>query len=401
MKKKIFIPTYSGGHVKIVIPVARELIKRGYEVVILALTSSCIYLKEEGLEYKLISSYIDIFEDKETIIKLGEEVIESNYNISSGLNKTDIQIYLGLNLYELYLELGTFDLAISEFKKNGKNIFCPINIMEKILKYEKPDIIMLTCGQRVEKATGIVANRLDIPVVRVIDLLGENDYIPYKAKLCVMMELVKFNILKNNIHLESKDIFITGQPNIEIYPNEQDVEYLKKKINYANCDNVILFLSQDTLIGRLEVAKEMNLLARNNNNNIYIYRLHPSESYEFYEDILISKSENLIFEKKCNLEALLSLADVVITFFSTAGLQAKFLNKPLITVNLTKKDYIMDFSKYGLSEEIRDIRELESKIQNIILNRVKVKNNKYVIPNNAKTNIVEVIECIIDWEGKL
>ena len=48
---KILMPTYGGGHVAMVIPLARELLRRGHEVLILPLSVAQLALEKTELPY--------------------------------------------------------------------------------------------------------------------------------------------------------------------------------------------------------------------------------------------------------------------------------------------------------------------------------------------------------------
>lgn len=394
--KKIFIPTYGGGHVKIVIPVIKELKKMNVQVTTLGLTASVIQLERAKLEYKKLRDYVDILDGIEKIISLGNQFVEFHYNAESGLKKDEIMLYLGINLYDLSVQFSE-DYALKMFREEGRRIFNPLIAATKILTYEKPDVVMLTCGQRFEKAFGIVASQMGIPVVRVIDLLGEDDIISYDAKVCVMNEIVKKNISMANPNLTQSDIIVTGQPNIESEIVNEIYLTTKTKLRREEYKKCFLFLSQDTILSRIDVFKELIKIAKNQKDNLIIYRLHPNENLSYYDEVSRTMPVNMVIDTSYDLSSIIKISDVVITFFSTAALQAFAMGKSLITVNLTKEKYSTDFSKYEFSHEIKNLINLEDAILKLLdpeselSVRLKKARELTNIPLGASKNIANII----------
>jgi len=77
--------------------------------------------------------------------------IDEHFDAGSGLDKFEIKVYLGMNLWDLSLQLKSFEEALKLFRERGRSCFFPINLMERILSFEKPDVIVVTSGKRAEK----------------------------------------------------------------------------------------------------------------------------------------------------------------------------------------------------------------------------------------------------------
>lgn len=397
MKKKVFVITYGGGHVRIATSVIESLINKDIEVSVLGLTSSTFILNENNIDYKMIKDYLFLFENKDSIFALGEEFIDANFDSESLIDKDEIIAYLGLNVWDLSLAYKGIEKAKSIFKKEGKYCFYPYFTLKTIIEYEKPDAILVTCGQRAEKAAAMVGEEKHIPVIRVVDLLGENDFIPYKAEVCVMNELVKDNILSNNSHLSEANIHITGQPNLEYKYNFQKRNEFLEVANIDKYKKIISFFSQDKQIGRIEILSKMIELAENRRDYLYIYKLHPSESMSYYEKFLGQTSDNIIIDKNLDSVVILEETDVVMTFFSTVGLQAIVNEKPLITINLSNQEYLMDFSKYKCALKVTDLNMLDCSIAILLdldsdeYKDIKRNMKKMKMPINSSDNIADVI----------
>ncbi len=399
MKKVLFV-TYGGGHVQIAIQVIKELINRNIDVQVLALTTSVFPLIANNISYKGIKDYIDIFKDKDEILGIGSGLIDGNYSEKSGLDKEEILAYLGMNLYDLKLQNKTLEAAEKIFKEGGRQTFFPYHTIKQIIKYEQPDIVFLTCGQRTEKAAGIVSDELNIPVVRVIDLLGEDDKIPYKAKVAVMNEIVKMNILNNNKHLLEEDVIVTGQPNIELKLDNNKLKLFSERYGIEKYENIISMFSQSNIEGRDTVIKEIIKYAEVNDKNLFFYKLHPNEDINYYSNYINALPKNIIFGKDIDLISTLYFSNITMTFFSTVGLQAISMDKPLITINLTNKKYELDYSKYNCSVEINEIKNLGNIIRKLLdendelSNRLKKGRKSMIIPNNSASNIGDLISSI-------
>lgn len=401
MKKKILFVTYGGGHVRIVIPIIEELISRKHEVSILGLTSSVKDLKKYKYDYKNIRDYLSLFDyiEQKKILEYGELVIDDAFDDKSGLDKDDIKVYLGINLWDLSLQYENFDKCLNEFKLNGRRGFFPINLMERIIRYENPDVLVVTSGQRSEKAAAIVANKMDIQVVRIIDLLGENLVIPYDAKVCVMNDYAKNNILESNSKINTNDVFVTGQPNIELKYNYRDQIKFYQNNNLDKYEKKVSFFSQPNIPYRSIVFKEYIKLFESNSNYFGVWKLHPNEDISLYDNLVNQLPPNLIVVKDDDTNVLIEESNLVITFYSTVGLQAIVAGKLLLVINLTKKDFPIDYAKLGCAKLVRNVSDFQNTINYLLKNNINNDEfydarNKLKAPNNAAKNISNVIENI-------
>lgn len=401
MKKKILFVTYGGGHVRIVIPIIEELISRKHEVSILGLTSSVKDLKKYKYDYKNIREYLSLFDyiEQKKILEYGELVIDDAFDDKSGLDKDDIKVYLGINLWDLSLQYENFDKCLNEFKLNGRRGFFPINLMERIIRYENPDVLVVTSGQRSEKAAAIVANKMDIQVVRIIDLLGENLVIPYDAKVCVMNDYAKNNILESNSKINTNDVFVTGQPNIELKYNYRDQIKFYQNNNLDKYEKKVSFFSQPNIPYRSIVFKEYIKLFESNSNYFGVWKLHPNEDISLYDNLVNQLPPNLIVVKDDDTNVLIEESNLVITFYSTVGLQAIVAGKLLLVINLTEKDFPIDYAKLGCAKLVRNVSDFQNTINYLLKNNINNDEfydarNKLKAPNNAAKNISNVIENI-------
>jgi hypothetical protein len=395
--KKVFFVTYGGGHVKIVIPVVKELQARGYDFSILGLTASVLALRKEGIAHKGLKDYIHLFKDKEQIYELGSKFIDTNFNPDDGLDKEEILLYLGLNIYDLGIQMGSIDQAITHFNAFGRKGFYPYHTMKKIIEYENPKAIFVTCEVRAEKAAAIIGNELNIEVVRVIDLLGEEEKVPYKAKVCVINELAKEKILNSNRHLNNADVVVTGQPNLETVYNDNALTEFNKAHHLNKYKKVLSFFSQPGNAQRARVVEKLIKLLGEKQEYLCFYKLHPNEDKALYEKYLEINPNNLLFTKEIDSNYILIASDIVMTFDSTVGLQAVYANKPLISINFSDVDYLTDYSKYGYAVKVKNQDSLDLVLErlsdpdDVLSKKLEVARRGMLMPKGSASRIADVV----------
>jgi UDP-N-acetylglucosamine 2-epimerase len=399
MKKVLFV-TYGGGHVNIAKHIYKYLENQyDYNLEIIALTSSIHVLKNENISYKEISSYIDLFDYKEEAIRYGEMLAQSQYNPSSGIDYDTIVAYLGLSFFDLVAQLQSYEKALELFQLEGRKVFSPVATMTKILEYEKPDVVVVSSNARMEKAAGISANNLNIPVIRINDMPTASE-ISYKATVCVMNDFAKEYCLQYSEVKENK-IIVTGQPVFE-----NNLRILSEKLNKVshdlqreNYENLILLLTQIDYLDIDKIVAKLGDIAYNHPRDLFVIKLHPNQNMD---SIHLKNIRNMLKVRDCEIKYLLKLCDVAITAFSTSGLEAALLDKPLIVTNFSDKKYIPDYSDYGIAVKVEDIEKLEQYIYNICLNKDNEKyqslqcaRKRFMNKENSTENIAKVIEQLV------
>lgn len=398
MKKKVLFVTYGGGHVNIVRYIYKQLIKESCDIKIIALTNSVTTLIKERIPYSTMDNYLENFEYKDLILKFGEKLSHDYYDSNSGLLREQIVAYLGINFYDLVDDIGNEDEAFELFATNGHRVFNPKKSMKKILEVEKPDVVVLTSSMRVEKATGFAANELNIPVVRILDTLGDDDIIPYECTVCVMNKLAKKNLLINN-KINPDDILITGQPDYEenIKIHEEIKSQIKIKINAEQYRKVITYVPQPRQKDNYIIMNELINIAEKNKEYLFIVKLHPNEFIQEYSSFIEKKPSNVLITKDSELPYYLHLSDIVLTKFSMGGLYAILMDKPLIVLNVLNESFFPDYSKYKVAISVNDINLLESRISEIlesnsnINQELNIARKEFNNIENSVKNIVNVI----------
>lgn len=354
--KKILYVSYGAGHANISSLIYKKMAERTDIVQqVLALTVAWKSFEKSDIPYKKLNDYKDSIVDWNNIVEIGKNIIEKVQLNNSDFSKEDAIIYFGIGYYCLVHDYGE-EQAKKMFDSYGRTCFCPVFIMKQILKIEKPDTIVITCGVRTERAAGIAANELGIPVVRVADL-PEYEETGCICTECVMNEYAK-RFAEETLHVNSKNIVITGQPVFEdnLKIDSAEIERTRKELKLDKYSKMIIYLEEPGLPELAAVENYLIDLAKKTKDRLYVVKIHPNQNMPFYNDL----PENIIFLKGYPLKNLLYNCDLAITKDSTAGMEAVLLDKPLI--NLTISPNGMDYSVYGISMKIDDLNHLSEAI---------------------------------------
>ena len=394
--KKVFIPSYGGGHANIMKLLYPEL-KNRFDVEILALTLADDVYSKANIPHKTIKNYLSSFteEDQKNILDHGQELAKTEYNPQSSMQYEDCVVYLGMGMVDLIRQLQSFEKAKAEFKEKGRKAFCPFNVAKHILQHVQPNIVVVSVNVRFEAAVGIAANQLGIPVVYIQDCPIALP-MPFKADVCVMNEYTRKLYIEANIE-EAKNIHLTGQPIYDLVDqNTDNITEIKKQLSLDRFNKLVVYLetpdNEDTLIIE-EFFKEE---AIKNTDTMYVMKLHPNMNISNDPDIILN---NLIRVQNVALLPLLANADIAITRDSTSGLEACFMDVDLIVVNLNEKPLDLDYSTLGIAIKANTIKELHDSLSMLFhceITKQELKNNRKLFKNvpHATKNITRIIELL-------
>ena len=121
----------------------------------------------------------------------------------------------------------------------------------------------------------------------------------------------------------------------------------------------------------------------NKNNFEIILKIHPMYKRDLDKDIIKLKKirseceqEKFLITYDMDITVLLSAADLVITDYSNVGMEAIYLQKPLISVEIGKDafdDTATHYQDYGASLYFNDYSKLEKGIIEIFQSDIHVK----------------------------
>lgn len=393
-KRKILYVSYGGGHANLVRHIYKELSQvQGCEQKVIALTVAGKIFASCGIPYSLIEDYVEILPYRQDVLAWGRELAASAYRADAGILYSDLAAYLGIGFCDLREELGESG-AREAYAERGRTAFCPVRSMEFIIEREKPSVLVITCGVRMEKAAGIAANHLGVPVVRIADLPVFEDS-GCSCTTCVMNDYGR-DYASTKLKVPLSHIVVTGQPVFEdnVRVSGRELEQCREWLGTDRYEKVILYLEQPGLQETSRVEEYLRELAGKWSRYLFLVKLHPNQDEQREENHL----PNMRFLRDYPLKNLLYICDVAITRDSTAGMEAALAGKPLITLTLSPA--CIDYSEYGISIKVDRLEALEKAVLTCITPGSKecelLAKGRETFQNkeSAAANIAEVIKKV-------
>lgn len=402
MKKVLFV-TYGGGHVNIVIPIAKEIEKHDdIEYSIVAFTTAIPVLEVSGLKFKTLIDYLPFFKDSKKIIDIGYSLASQYHNPDVGFSIEETSAYLGCSMYDLIKKIGK-EKALEKFNKDGRKAFCPTSIMKQILKIEKPDIVVTTVPYRMEKAAVLEAKELGIKTVFIHDFnfIESDDLFKIVDIHCVMNKIVKNQLM--NFGIVENKIFVTGQPAFDylIDPviKRQDDE-IYREFNLSSNKKIIVWIADNSKVLTKTYFDEIAKIIKKFKEYQFIIKMHPGEeNIEKFENLSKNDNKNTFLIHRCNNKELIHIGDLFLVGVSTMGLEISRAGKNMICLNydnlwenLFKENankYRYDILNLGLLVKEND--ELSNVISNMLKND-KIRNHfddkrTEIFPNKHRASL--------------
>jgi hypothetical protein len=409
MKKVLFV-SYGGGHINIIDLIAEELLnEKNIEFKILALTTAYnkVIDKYSNRIVKRVSDYKHIFKNNlEKIEQYGLDILDENYNLSSGISKDETIMYLGCSMFDLVKQYG-YKKAKERYSNKKRQAFLPIETMKKILQYEGIDIVVSTTAPRFEHASLVAGNELGLKTVEILDLFGDLHPLPEANYIVCMNESVKHTLRTKG--LEDRNYYCLGQPAIEKSVNEickiKKINILKKLV--INKDKKVLLFATQKLIEFNNDLSKGNIV---DNDSIYdslfvlldkiamkfniqiLLRIHPGENKSFYDKYLLKYRSIIFINDKLNIYESIAISNFILTHSSTVGIEAVASHKTVFTY-MHKYDIKypileMKMKPFVFSEDIQRLEQNLSKYLNNNINTIA----KEFMPKDASKNIAKLIK---------
>lgn len=365
--KKALLVCYGAGHVNIMAPVLRLLLKEGrVEPVALALSVAKTTFQERSLPYKTVVDYAALVMDADAE-RYGNQLADRWHTESSGLTREESVVYLGSSMRDLVRDSGEAE-AWRRLEAEGRQCFLPLQTLERIIRAEKPDVIATTNSPRMERAATLVGNRLGIPTLNVHDDLGfyPRDYRLTGEKIAVMSDITKENLVAQG-HDGSK-ILVTGHPAFDRIPEEirsfRRPELIRKLGLPGQGPYLLLGTSQAGRRGEIMdmcplTAEAVAALG----NYQLIVKPHPGEDAEAYRAYARGQDGRVTVVSGVSIREVLAVSELLITFASTIMIESLLMGKPVISLNLTGYSDPLPFVRWGLGVEARNAQELREAIR--------------------------------------
>ena len=367
MKKVLFV-CYGGGHVRMVVPVARALRDRGLaEVQVLGLTTAADVVRQAGLP---LLQFKDVVRPEDaSALAEGERLAQA---LGAVADMQESAAYLGLSFAELVQDVGAEE-ARRRYAERGRQAFLPLRTLHRILEHTRPDLVVVTNSPRAERAAALAARERGIPCVCVVDLfcIDEVQWIGqpgYADLVCVLNESVRRFLLEAG--RQPAEVLVTGNPAFDVIngdANRQAGRALRERLGWQD-KRVLLWPSQVEpavhpfdgrpadagLPARVFERLQGWVLARQ--ATVLCVRPRPGEAPP-----ALSPDPRLVLTgQDWPLHPLLHAVDLVVTLNSTVGLEGRLAGCRLVQVLGSVFDAAMPLARYGLADEAVPLDRLDA-----------------------------------------
>ena len=195
MKRVLFVG-YGGGHVRMLLPVARLLRGRGLAApVFLGLTTARAEVEAAGFA---CLGFADVVRADDAAALAQGRALASQLP-AHAVSFDESAAYLGLSYADLVREHGEAEAA-AQYVAHGRQAFLPIATLERVLAQVRPDLLVATSAPRAERAAFVAARRLGVPAVCLVDLFAayEIEWLRepgFADRICVLNDRVRDRLL--------------------------------------------------------------------------------------------------------------------------------------------------------------------------------------------------------------
>lgn len=335
---KILLATYGGAHVGAVLPVWRELKRRGHEPLLLALTTARAVAARQGIPSRGCLDYVDISDPD--IRRWGEQLAHRHHTGGKGISHDESIAYLGVSFRDLARDVGE-ESAWERYEEAGLWCFTPAYFLEDVLKKERPDVVVATTSPRMERAALRAAYRLGIPSLCMVELFGiqEEAWLSRPDNgdfAAVSRPGTADSLAAAGRHRAT--IELTGSPLFDqlVDPALPSLGRRWRSEHGVKDGQPLVFWAEqpepdDPDLPR-RVRAHLSEICRRNGWNLVV-RLHPSSSDPQHENI---ESDVLISHGEEPLTHVIHAADVGVTLTSTVGMEVLLSGKALLVPRLSR-----------------------------------------------------------------
>jgi len=391
----VFLTSYGGAHVEAIIPLIKELEKRGIQYTYLALTIASVVAEKRGVKHLSISDFVS--PSAPNIEKYGRMLLSAHHNAGAGIRVEDSLAYLGSLLNDTAQIVG-FDRAFTRYNEVGLNAFTPLNTAKRILSEVRPDWVVATASPRMEAAILRAAVELGIPSLCMVDLfailelpwLKEPDHAHW---LSAYSQKTKERLV--NAGRDPSKIITIGYP---AFDNLCDAQLDHKAQSWRsekclrNDDIVVLWAEQPEPANPNLPRSIRNKLAKicAKNGWKFVVRLHPASTDPLKEVI---PDTAIASERDEPLATVAYASDTVVTMTSTVAMEMLLLDKPAIILKGSQFDDMVDYSNDDgalIAENIESVEDCLHRIFYDIATQQQLAKARKQLPKPGSTSRLTV-----------
>jgi len=289
--------------------------------------------------------------------------------------------YEGVNIWKT-LELGLtyyFLYRFIDIVKYGE-------IAKEVIHIEKPNVVV-TIDDRSPfgKTVNVISRSLGVPTLIVQHgIVADHPiYGPICAdKYAVFGHAFKDALVKRGANPD--DIVVAGQPRFDVLVNTKyDKNWIYEKLGISKEKGLIVFASTDLPDDEMELTvRELCTSMQQFPDKHLVIKPHPSDDGAMFVE-LVRKFNSDATVVRDHLYELLSACDLLITTWSTVGLEAMILDKPIIVINLMNRPDMTSYVERGGAIEVNMPNTLSGIIRQILydgdtIQKIKEGRDQYV-----------------------
>lgn len=366
-RKKVLFVAYGGGHVQMVMPIALALQRSAWaDPVVLGLTTAAQAVRAAGLQLLQFKDFLEPSDIQAR--RWGEELLAGMR--SASIDRDESVAYLGLSFQDLVNQLGEKE-AQRQYANKGRHCFLPVDVLKRILRQVKPDIVVSTSSPRAEHAAFLAAREYGIPTLCLIDSFVQDEALRLGARgyadaVCVFNESVKQVVTAAGA--DPAAVHCTGNPAFDVLqepgPAVEGKE-LRERMQWGGKTVVLVpiqrFQAYHPVAGawsdidlpkRLEDALAQWALRQS--DVVLCVRPRPGE----VEPRLETSERVVLTGSSWPLTPLLHAVDIVVTVNSTVGLEGHIAGARVIQILGTPFDSATPWLEFGIADRAVELNEL-------------------------------------------
>lgn len=391
---RLLAVTYGGGHAAAVLPVVKRLTGE-WEVHTLALTTAAEAFRRAGLRYCTARDFVrppDYLGGG-----YGKDLADRWHTPGKGISREESEAYLQLSMMDLVNEVGEAE-AWRLIEQHGRQRFLPTTLVARAFDLARPDVLLTTSAPRAERAALKVALDRGIPSVRLEDLFGIGAAVePEPSRWAAFSTITADNLAASGVDRSS--IVVTGNPAFDALSQISQIQPEPNRHQLGLDHRFTILWASQHLPDSARILDELLSIARTHPEWQLIVRPHPSEETLNCEQAARAGG-NVCIALSHPIHELIAISNLVVTQFSTVGLEAALADRDLITVNLNGRPEMLPYSQLGLALSVDDLSRLLPAITEIAAcestrEALRRSRRQLPAPGHAADNVVELLRGLV------
>lgn len=344
---KIIVFLANTNNLHVIEPVLKYLDKQGVELLIIIQSHGFFNFGLDRKKYKLLRDWGEVrsFESYQNksiykIVTVERKRLKELWNEIKSDDDLQKEFLLGdVNVWKAFEDSFWFYYAV-QFPRLVKYI----ETGKRILKIEKPEVVVFKAGPVPDGTFTTVAEKFQIPTVLISHgiYFPPQIYIPKCKHVAVWGPKFKDYMILSGLD-KQQQVAVTGAPNYDILTKLESKEDLRRELGLPLSKTIVTFATQgftDQITRKLtyEVLRSIKDL----NKVLLVIKPHPLEKTKLYKKFLREFDAGISLDKAIlmpgvNISKLIKASDLLLTVNSTTALEANVIGTPVLTLNFTEQ----------------------------------------------------------------